>query len=346
MLRSLAPLCPRCSELASHRSTLRARSCSGHVEKTCACMVALAILVTCSWGQSFGFPRQLARSMRIARHSCFEPEAYADYANAPRWDPTAPLFTEDELEDTVEDCQEDHAHACTLVYLHAFGRCGKEYRQPLLDRLSPGFSCPWASPRAGDRAPGLRVVLPTARLLRQPWGPVETSWHAYTSPDSNDVGDRVTLLDTRKRLAALLRDEISLLGGRADRVFLGGLSQGCTAALDVYLCEGAQLGLGGFVGSVGFWPSDGLGFAGANEAMKRLKADREQSWKPVWLQSALDDQWVPWQELVRPSLEAARGGMNLPGLEVKTVSGRGHVIDQWEGDWLHAFVSAHAPEAF
>jgi len=277
--------------------------------------------------------------LRCISRQCYCPtREYTDYASAPRWDPTAPLFSEEELKDTVEDSVNGQPHMRTLVYLHAFGRCGKEYVQPLLDILSPGFSSPWAG---SDRDPGLRVVLPTARLLQLSWGPVETSWHDYASADSNDVGDMATVLDTRERLASILRDEIERLGGRSERVFLGGLSQGCTAALDVYLAEGARLGLGGFVGSVGFWPSDERGFSGADEATKRLLADPQQRRRPVWLQSALDDQWVPWNDLVVPSLKTVQDAGALESLRVKTVRGRGHVIDQWEGDWLHEFFRIH-----
>jgi len=41
---------------------------------------------------------------------------------------------------------------------------------------SPGFSVPWLG---GARCSGLRVVLPTAPKERQPWGPLETTWHEW-----------------------------------------------------------------------------------------------------------------------------------------------------------------------
>ena len=134
------------------------------------------------------------------------------------------------------------------------------------------------------------------------------------------------------------------LGGAASSVFLGGLSQGCTAALDVYMREGPTLGLGGFVGSVGFLPSDADGFEGADEAVERFLADPVQSRRPLWLQSAKDDQWVPWGDLVEPSLRRLRG--RATGLRHRTVRGRGHVIEEWEGDLLNEFVREHAGGAF
>lgn len=284
------------------------------------------------------------RSERVERACCFGD--YSEYLSSPRWDKTAPIFSEEELEDTVQEVPATCKHTCTLIYLHAFGRCGKEYVQPLLDSLSPGFSTPWANQKADEHAAGLRVVLPTARLIRQPWGPVETSWHGYANADSNMVGSHDSLLDTRNRVASLLQREIDLIGGRPERVFLGGLSQGCTSALDVYLSKGIELGIGGFVGSVGFWPSDESGFPATDAATQALLADPSQRERPVWLQSALDDQWVPWDDLVLPSVQPLQRKAGLPGLNVKTVSGRGHVIDQWEGDWLHEFLQAHAREAY
>lgn len=237
--------------------------------------------------------------------------------------------------------QEGHPHRCTLVYLHAFGRCGKEYMPPLLDHLSPGFPCPWVP--EGDLAPGLRVVLPTAQKLQLPWGPLETSWHAYVAADSNRVGDPDSLAETRARLAKILEEEVDRLNGDASLVFIGGLSQGCTTALDTYLREAPRLGLGGFVGSVGFLPSDEDGFEGSDAALDQLIACEAQALRPVWLQCALDDQWVPWA-LAKKSLQRAQG--RLPGLALREVEGRGHIIDDWEGHWLNDFMREHVASAY
>lgn len=261
------------------------------------------------------------------------------FADPPRWDPTAPVWTEEDLQDAEVGPLPGHEHTHTLIYLHAFGRCGKEYVPPLLDSLSPGFPCPWV-PGKG-RAPGLRVVLPTARRLEQPWGPVETSWHAYVSASSNRVGDLAPLAETRDRLSDLVRSEVARLGGAAERLFLGGLSQGCTAALDVYLREAPTQGLGGFVGSVGFLPTDSQGFPGSSKAAENLVSHTEQRRRPVWLQCATDDQWVPWPELAKPSFQALCQG-RLPGFNLRTVSGRGHIIDDWEGHLLQEFVQEFA----
>ena len=105
---------------------------------------------------------------------------------------------------------------------------------------------------------------------------------------ATEVGEAKSLRRSRCRLEALVRREVSRLGdGR--RCYLGGASQGCTMALDIYLRLAQELKLGGFVGSVGFLPTEskGLGkekhpkwsrgFYGSNRALRRLLEDDEQA---------------------------------------------------------------------
>eukprot|EP00913_Durusdinium_trenchii_P011490 g10788.t1 len=180
---------------------------------------------------------------------------------------------------------------------------------------------------AGDRWPGLRTVLPDAKVMRQPWGDLEPSWHAYVRRSSNKVGDFSTLNQTRDRLAHIVYSEVERLHGEGHRVFLGGASQGCTVALDTYLLQARKLLLGGFVGSVGFLPTDRQGFRGATRALEKLINSHSQRHRPLWLQCATDDdELVPWRTDVKPSLHAATG--RLPGLHVKEVTGRGHILDE------------------
>eukprot|EP00434_Breviolum_minutum_P033419 symbB.v1.2.029571.t1/scaffold3255.1/size60169/1 len=99
----------------------------------------------------------------------------------------------------------------------------------------------------------------------------------YESADSNRVGDLTSLQKTRQRLEKILQEEAARVG--EDKVFLGGLSQGCTAALDIYVTTSLQLG--GFVGSVGFVPSDDMGFVGADDALEKLMQDQVKRERPV-----------------------------------------------------------------
>eukprot|EP00933_Yihiella_yeosuensis_P078463 TRINITY_DN8997_c1_g1_i1.p1 TRINITY_DN8997_c1_g1~~TRINITY_DN8997_c1_g1_i1.p1 ORF type:complete len:301 (+),score=65.37 TRINITY_DN8997_c1_g1_i1:67-903(+) len=265
-------------------------------------------------------------------------------ADLPYWDASSPDWTSEELQDVeIGPAAGSQQHSHTLIYLHGYGGRGKGYLPEFLERLPSGFPAPWIHGRA--HAPGLRVVLPTARRLQQPWGPTGTAWHGYVSADSNQVGDTTSLDETRYRLAKIIQDEISTLRGGAEKVFLGGFSQGCAAALDVYLREGSKLGLGGFVGSVGFVPSDKLGFRGADAAIEMLIKDAKQAARPLWLQSAKDDEWIPWGSLVKKSLKPMISA-KVAGLKVKTVSGRGHLINDWEGCFLADFICEHAPDSY
>lgn len=227
-------------------------------------------------------------------------------------------------------------HACTIVYLHGFAGQGRDY-------LGQGQRLPWLF--GARHAPGLRAVLPTGQRRRQPWGVCENTWYAYKSPHSNQVGDPETLRSTRRLLRQLVEAEVLRLGGAAERVFLGGLSQGCAVALDTYVRLAPKFGLGGFVGSVGFLPQDSLGFAGTTKAFETLITDEKQARRPVWIQCATDDDYeVPWKSLAERPLRRAQE--RLPGLSLRTVCGRGHSIDDWEEDFLNEFIEAHAADAY
>ena len=93
-----------------------------------------------------------------------------------------------------------------------------------------------------------------------------------------EVGEASSLRRSRLRLESLVREEVSRLkDGR--RCYLGGASQGCTMALDIYLRLANELKLGGFVGSVGFLPTESKGrpFLARKHGLPRL----------LWLQSSL-----------------------------------------------------------
>eukprot|EP00930_Biecheleria_cincta_P085339 TRINITY_DN74733_c0_g1_i1.p1 TRINITY_DN74733_c0_g1~~TRINITY_DN74733_c0_g1_i1.p1 ORF type:complete len:320 (-),score=11.60 TRINITY_DN74733_c0_g1_i1:167-1126(-) len=229
-----------------------------------------------------------------------------------------------------------HNHTCTLIYLHAFSRSGWHDYQG-----EDGLAWPWT---ARDQCiPGLRVVMPTANTIPQPWGEATSAWYSYASECSNDVGDPGTLTATYRRLTNLISEESARLGGRGDRVFLGGLSQGCTAALDFYIRYAAQLDLGGFVGSLGFVPSDLHGFFGSTDATKSFIDSDSQCRRPIWLLCATDDEIeVPWKSLVEPSLRQVED--RLPGLTLQTVCGRGHAIGDWEAQFLCDYWRAHASD--
>ncbi|CAE8642619.1 unnamed protein product, partial [Polarella glacialis] len=211
-------------------------------------------------------------------------------------------------------------HNCTLIYLHGFGQRGQRY-------CNPGLKLPWVKGESGTpcaSVSGLRVVLPTSSRLAQPWGELKPSWYVYADKTSNSAGEPTDALGaTRSRILCILKEEIARLKGASHRVFLGGYSQGCGVALDTYLREGRQLGLGGFVGAGGWVPCDKDGFTGIDSAIARLIADPVQRLRPLWLMLPTDDaKFVTWQ-FASASLRRLSG--KLPGLGLRKVSGRVHL---------------------
>jgi len=175
---------------------------------------------------------------------------------------------------------------------------------------------------------------------------VEPSWYRYNNSHDNDVGDPDSLEETRERIGRLVCEEVARLGGAGRRVFLGGASQGCTVALDIYLREASTLRLGGFVGSIGFIPSDADGFSGATEALTKLLEDSSQASRPVWIQCATDDRSeVPWHRVVKPSFKRVEGG-GLPFFLAREVAGRGHHIDDWEGHIVNDYFRKHLGDMY
>merc|ERR1719162_964508 len=133
----------------------------------------------------------------------------------------------------------------TLVHLHQFN-CdgfGYAYYRPHYFFSAKKFPCT-----------GLKVVLPTAEEMPITCheGYPKHAWYDYFTDHEGrreDDSCMKTLSSTRDRIFRILDREIELLGGDASRVFLGGTSQGCCAALHCAL-QYPRL-LGGVVGIVG-----------------------------------------------------------------------------------------------
>jgi len=165
------------------------------------------------------------------------------------------------------------------------------------------------------------------------------------SQNSTRTCKQATLNDTREWLSEIVHDELARLGGKSERLFLGGASQGCTVAMDSYFRLTLQLRLGGFVGNTGFVPSDRMGFTGANATLNAVLEDEELAARPLWIQCAVDDRKeVPWDSLANPSLQRIRG--KLSKLCVREVSGRGHSIEDWEGHVVNDFIRFYCKFAY
>lgn len=140
-------------------------------------------------------------------------------------------------------------HSWTLVYLHGFSGSGTSYTQ-LPHYFGIGT---------------VKVVLPTAPLRpvscynwcdwyenSQRWLPVKfRRWYDYTADNGGrreDDLDWESLHEARRLIHGIVDAEAQKLGS-ADRIILGGKSQGCATALDAMLTYPKKLG--GFIGVVG-----------------------------------------------------------------------------------------------
>jgi len=125
-------------------------------------------------------------------------------------------------------------HRRTLVFLHGF--------QMRARHLLEDFT------RLQETCPTWRFVLPQAPELpiTAHGGQATPSWYDYLTDSAGAGEDLVDLAGLRVRrveLAALLRAEAALLGDDYSRLYVGGLSQGGTLALDA----ATRLQLGGVV---------------------------------------------------------------------------------------------------
>ena len=133
----------------------------------------------------------------------------------------------------------------SFVFLHGYDCTGKE---------NADHFASWAHANITSYR-GLRVVCPTALLLptSAPGYKAEKvhSWYDFkdgdcTSPD--DKPDIDTLSRSCAEIHAIIQAEAKIVGS-TQRVFLGGVSQGCGAAFHALSSSPVQIG--GFYGSIG-----------------------------------------------------------------------------------------------
>lgn len=146
----------------------------------------------------------MASSMEASRRS--KPEVYADPLEVP------PL----------------REHKQTFILLHGRGSTATKFGPPLLACAIPGFGSLQAA------FPHAKFVFPTASMRRAACynRSLIHQWFDHGSLQTPSLREELQipgLRETSRFLHGLLRKEIALVG--AGNVVLGGLSQGCAAAL-------------------------------------------------------------------------------------------------------------------
>lgn len=152
------------------------------------------------------------------------------------------------------------------------------------------------------------------------------SWFDYLTDSGGkreDQIDQASLAEVREIIHGMIRHEAELLGGRFDRIILGGKSQGCCTALDALLRFPERLG--GFVGVVGHLLS-----------CTPLSKDSPQQSIGLHFFNEPQDEMMRWS-WVKPSFERLKAsGYNVHSRRCKDPEDHGHWVDGIEGRWIRS----------
>lgn len=149
-------------------------------------------------------------------------------------------------------------HTHTIILLHDDRSYGQKFGLDIL--LSKTSN----DKTLRSRFPGWRWVFPNGRyaLVPIPYARPDTTRFWFEIDNLEDINEEQQrqVPGLRKSVLFLMRlllDEIDILGGKADHIFLGGVGQGMAVALWTLLCSPVCMEnprLGGFVGFSGYLP--------------------------------------------------------------------------------------------
>ncbi|EFE44698.1 hypothetical protein TRV_00489 [Trichophyton verrucosum HKI 0517] len=250
------------------------------------------------------------------------------------------------------------AHMHTIILLHGRSSDGPEFAEELLDSKTSEKKTLTA------RFPNCRWVFPTSR---DRWSSVFqedlTAWFdIYSLSNTSEKQDLQIdgLRETILYILGVMSQEIDLLGGRPEKVVLGGISLGMAAALWVLLCSPGRFKgrIGGFIGMCGWLPFANeiqdlqhpremipkflLDTVRCEEQVQTSTIDTETMLStPVFLLHGSDDTWVD----VELGRAAHRGllklGMKPEWKEYVGAENNGHWIKQPGGfDAIVQFLEA------
>lgn len=217
----------------------------------------------------------------------------------------------------------------TLIYLHGLGSGALE---SYAERPHYFF----------DGSLALKVVAPTAprrevSCFDSWWQKAKNSstgwrltkflsWYDYLSNHDGareDAIDWQSLHAVRRALHCAVQKEIEELGGRADRVLLGGKSQGCCTALDAALTFPKPLG--GFIGVVGHVLS-----------CTPVEPDGPQRNTPLHFFHEPEDTIMRWDWVQKGEKRLRDAGYRVRSRRLADPQSHGHFVEGVEGAWIRA----------
>ncbi|KAM0558032.1 hypothetical protein ACHAPJ_005199 [Fusarium lateritium] len=144
-------------------------------------------------------------------------------------------------------------HTHTAILLHGRGSNGQEFAEELFNetKLSDQTSL-------AQKLPSWRWVFPSSREL---WSSVfeeeMPAWfeaHSLTDTTARQDLQIPGIRESVDHLKAILDNEMKRLGGSAEKVILGGISQGAAVGLWTFLCHDHEKPLGAFFGASTWLP--------------------------------------------------------------------------------------------
>jgi predicted esterase len=141
--------------------------------------------------------------------------------------------------------QSTHTH--TAIVLHGRGSNGHEFAQDFFSSHLSDGTC------LAEKLPGWHWVFPSSPEI---WSttfqesiPAWFEAHSLTDITARQDLQTSGLRASIQYIQGVLEEEISKLGGNADNVLMGGISQGATIGIWTLLCPGPGRRIGGFFGS-------------------------------------------------------------------------------------------------
>eukprot|EP00933_Yihiella_yeosuensis_P034226 TRINITY_DN27737_c1_g1_i1.p1 TRINITY_DN27737_c1_g1~~TRINITY_DN27737_c1_g1_i1.p1 ORF type:complete len:495 (+),score=67.49 TRINITY_DN27737_c1_g1_i1:201-1685(+) len=150
------------------------------------------------------------------------------------------------------------------------------------------------------------------------------SWYDYTSNHGGRKEDALcieSLHAMQRALHKIIEREAAELGGRTDRIIIGGKSQGCATALDAALTYPKKLG--GFIGLVGHLLS-----------CTPVDPDGAQAETPFHFYHEVEDDIMQWHWVKEEQKRLTDAGYKVKSMRCKDPEGTGHFIGGIEGQWI------------
>ncbi|KAK7742151.1 hypothetical protein SLS53_004737 [Cytospora paraplurivora] len=176
-------------------------------------------------------------------------------STVPRADPSAPMMSKTKLKQTIWPeplvIQPTTAHTHSIILLHGRGSNAERFGLELLAARSS------ANKTFADHFPSARFIFPTAKKRRSTVLkrlPINQWLDNFSTEDPSQRQHLQYdgIRETSEFVTRLVGQEAAVVG--VEGVVIGGLSNGCAAALHVLLNYGGQAPMGGFIGMSGWLP--------------------------------------------------------------------------------------------